>query len=189
MTRRKMFPILVAIVATAMFILPGLALGEGGGKATPSPPPTNPPCDADGHNGSPPPYGGPKLNTGSCKNVRTTDGGSTSGGSTTGSTGSTDSTGSTGHVDTTGVVIDDSGLVCDTDGVLGSKGLGLLTPDDRTIGQIMWDELGLVVQDPGIPGDGPLSQPLYDGLIQIPLGGLETPIAAEAACLLNNLSL
>jgi len=46
-----------------------------------------------------------------------------------------------------------------------------------------------VVQDPQIPGDGPISQPLYDGLIQIPLGGLATPVAAEAGCLLNNLSL
>jgi hypothetical protein len=57
------------------------------------------------------------------------------------------------------------------------------------VGQILWDELGLVVQDPQIPGDGALSQPLYDGLLSIPLAGLETPVAAEVACLLNNLSL
>jgi hypothetical protein len=67
------------------------------------------------------------------------------------------------------------------------------SPDDRTIGQILWDELALVVQDPNIAGvgddGGPLSQPLYDGLIQLPLGGLETPVAAEVGCLVNNLSL
>ena len=79
--------------------------------------------------------------------------------------------------------------MCETDGVLGAKGLGLNSPDDRTVGQILWDELGLLVQDPQIPGDGPISQPVYDGLIQLPLGGLETPVAAEVACLLNNLSL
>jgi len=76
---------------------------------------------------------------------------------------------------------------------LGSKGLGLNSPDDRTIGQILWTDVGIVVQDPNIAGvgddGGPLSQPLYDGLIGIPLGGLETPVAAEVGCLLNNLSL
>ena len=53
--------------------------------------------------------------------------------------------------------------------------------------------MGIVVQDPNIAGvgddGGPLSQPLYDGLISIPLGGFETPVAAEVGCLLNNLSL
>jgi hypothetical protein len=77
--------------------------------------------------------------------------------------------------------------VCETDGVLGSKGLDL--GEDRTVGQILWDELTLVVQDPDIPPGGSISKPAYDFLIAIPVGGLETPIAAEVGCLINNLGL
>jgi hypothetical protein len=221
MTKRKWFPILIAVVATALFILPGLAFGGGGGgnNGTPSPPPSNPPCDADGHNGSPPPYAGPNKNSGSCDHGTS---GSTGEGTTNGtngqpsnppcdadnhavqlppglkdkcpsststsgsSGGSSSSSGSSGSSGSTGTTTAD---VCVTDGIFGSKGLGLNSPDDRTIGQIVWDELGLVVQDPQIPPGGPISGPLHDGLIMIPLGGLETPISAEVGCLLNNLSL
>jgi hypothetical protein len=80
--RKKIFPIAVALAVSAMFIVPGIAFGSGGG--TPSPPPSNPPCDADGHGGSPPPYAGPNLNSGSCDNGT----GSATGGTTGDDTGS-----------------------------------------------------------------------------------------------------
>jgi hypothetical protein len=196
MSKRQTLTVLIAILATGLFIIPGLAFGRGGGNGTPNPPPTNPPCDADGHDGQPPPYAGPRKNSGSCKGDSTgttstgTSSTSTSSSSSSTSTSSSSSSTSTSTTTTTTTATTSTtGDVCETDGVLGSKGLGLNSPDDRTIGQIVWDELGLVVQDPQIPGGGPLSQPLYDGLIGIPLGGLETPIAAEVGCLLNNLSL
>ncbi|MFY9585828.1 MAG: hypothetical protein WAT66_00075 [Actinomycetota bacterium] len=212
--KAKWFPILVAVVATALFVLPGLAFGGGGGgnNGTPSPPPSNPPCDADGHGGSPPPYGGPNKNSGSCDNGGST--GNTGGPtnppcdaddhanrlpkglqdkcpSTTGSSSSSSTSTASSSSSSTSTASSSSttGDVCETDGVLGTKGLGLLSPDDRTIGQIVWDEIGIVVQDPAIPPGGPLSAPLYDGLLQLPLNGFESPIAAEVGCLLNNLSL
>src|SRR5437763_13176811 len=62
------------LAVTSLFVLPGLAFGKGGGhgRGTPSPPPSNPPCDSDGHNGQPPPYGGPNTHSLLCKLQRTT---------------------------------------------------------------------------------------------------------------------
>jgi hypothetical protein len=210
MTRKRYFPILIAVIATALFVVPGIALSKGG-NGTPNPPPSNPPCDADGHGGSPPPYAGPNNNSGSCDNGGSTGNGGTGQPtnppcdadnhenrlpkglvdkcpSTTGSSSST-STSSSSTSTSTSTSSSTTGDVCETDGVLGTKGLGLLSPDDRTIGQIVWDEIGIVVQDPQIPEGGPISGPLYDGLLQLPLNGFESPIAAEVGCLLNNLSL
>jgi hypothetical protein len=65
--RKRFLPVVIALAVSAMFILPGLAFGAGG-NGTPNPPPSNPPCDADGHDGLAPPYGGPNLNSGSCDN-------------------------------------------------------------------------------------------------------------------------
>jgi hypothetical protein len=45
------------------------------------------------------------------------------------------------------------------------------------------------VQDPQIPPGGSISKPVYDLVISIPLLGLETPVAAEGGCLINNLGL
>jgi hypothetical protein len=83
--KKKIFPIAVALAVSAMFILPGLAFGKGGG--TPNPPPSNPPCDSDGHNGLAPPYGGPFLNSHLCKHGTGNATGNATGGSTGNSTG------------------------------------------------------------------------------------------------------
>jgi hypothetical protein len=76
---KKVMPGVVALVVIAFFVLPGLAFAHGGssghGGGTPSPPPSNPPCDADNHNGQPPPYGGPNIHTLMCKLQRTTGNG------------------------------------------------------------------------------------------------------------------
>jgi hypothetical protein len=89
---KKVMPGIVALVVIAFFVLPGLAFAHGGGSGhgggTPSPPPSNPPCDADGHNGQPPPYGGPHLHSLMCKLQRTTGHGTgNSTGNGTGNTG------------------------------------------------------------------------------------------------------
>jgi hypothetical protein len=74
---KKIMPGAVALIVIAFFVLPGLAFaGKGGnGGGTPNPPPSNPPCDADGHNGQPPPYGGPNIHTLMCKVTHTTGNG------------------------------------------------------------------------------------------------------------------
>jgi hypothetical protein len=74
---KKVMPGVVALIVIAFFVLPGLAFAGKGdhGGATPSPPPSNPPCDADGHGGQPPPYGGPNIHTLMCKLQRTTGNG------------------------------------------------------------------------------------------------------------------
>ena len=210
--KRKILTVLVAIAATAMFVIPGIAIGKnggggGGGNGTPSPPPSNPPCDSDGHlldsvfqakhkqcndGGGSTGHGTNATTNPPCDSdnhlVRLPKGLEKKCPSSTSTSSSSSSSSSTTTTTTTATTTPPSD-VCETDGLLGTKGLGVNSPDDRTIGQIVWDELALVVQDPQIPGGGPLSQPLYDGLIGIPLGGLETPVAAEVGCLLNNLSL
>jgi hypothetical protein len=114
--RKKIFPVLVALAVTSLFILPGLAFGKGGGGhgggGTPSPPPSNPPCDSDHHNGLPPPYGGPNINSLMCHlrgggtgnatgnatgngTGNSTTGGATTGGATTGATTGGATTGTT----------------------------------------------------------------------------------------------
>jgi hypothetical protein len=82
--RKKIFPIAIAVAVSALFILPGIASGEG--RGTPSPPPSNPPCDSDAHNGQPPPYNGPNQNSGSCDNGTGTATGDGTGGATGGTT-------------------------------------------------------------------------------------------------------
>jgi hypothetical protein len=213
--RKQLLTVLVAVLVTALFVIPGVAFGKkggGGGNGTPSPPPSNPPCDADGHLLQPDFL---------AKHKQCNDGGSTGHGGTNGTNGkptdppcdsdnhlvnlppglskngkcpsstststSSSSSSSTSTATSTATTTSTSGDVCETDGLLGAKGLDL--GEDRTIGQIVWDELGLVVQDPQIPPGGSLSGPLYNGILSIPLAGLETPAAAEVGCLLNNLSL
>jgi hypothetical protein len=213
-TRKRYMTVLVAVLVTALFVVPGIAFSKGGGgkgNGTPSPPPSNPPCDSDHHLISLPRGLLSKCGTGGTTGHGTTNG--TNGQpsnppcdsdnhlvrlppglidkcpSSTSSSTSGSSSSSSSSTTTTTTTTTTTGDVCETDGIFGSKGLGLNSPDDRTIGQIVWDELGLVVQDPQIPPGGPISGPLHDGLIMIPLGGLETPISAEVGCLLNNLSL
>jgi hypothetical protein len=82
MMRKRLIPTIIALGVTLLFLLPGLALGKGNsghGNGTPSPPPSNPPCDSDGHNGQPPPYGGPNLHSLTCKLQRGTGNGTGNG--------------------------------------------------------------------------------------------------------------
>src|SRR5213594_1815199 len=52
-TRKRYMTVLVAVLVTALFVVPGIAFSKGGkgggGNGTQSPPPTNPPCDSDHH--------------------------------------------------------------------------------------------------------------------------------------------
>src|SRR2546426_3881233 len=85
--RKKYVTVLVAVLATALFVVPGLAFGNkggggGGGNGTPSPPPTNPPCDSDNHLVKLPPGIGIQKKCGG-------NGGTTNGTGNTGNTGNT----------------------------------------------------------------------------------------------------
>ena len=155
--RKKIFPVLVALAVTSLFILPGLAFGKGGGGhggGTPSPPPSNPPCDSDHHNGLPPPYGGPLLNSLTCHLKGGGTGNSTgnSTGNTTGNgTGNTtgngtgNTTGGTGGATTGGAT---------TGATTGGATTGATT-GGATLNECHWDvTLGgtTVISDSEIPG-------------------------------------
>lgn len=152
---KKTYTVLVAAVALAIFMIPGIALADKGG-GTQDPPPDNPPCDADhGH-----PLENllrlgkecPPANTGSQTGNQT---GGQTGNQTTGQ--QTTGQQTTGQ-QTTGVTTTDGADPC----TAAAGDPGLLTDD--TLAQTLWDSglsaLSPLLEDPD--ADGPLSGAIRD---------------------------
>ena len=199
---------LVAIVVTALFVLPGMALGKrGGGNGTPNPPPSNPPCNSDNHlidplfqakhkqcnsnsGGTSTGKDDTKGDTGKCDKedtnrakdkCETTDGDDNNGTSTTNPTTTTTTTTTTTSPTTT------SEDPCETDGLLGSNGVLKVGGPDETIGDLLVDG-GLPLHEPEVPPGGPLTGPLYNAVAPL-VPGVTPPVAAEVTCALNLLNL
>ncbi len=203
--KKKYLALFVAIAATALFIIPGMALGKkgSGGNGTPSPPPSNPPCDSDNHL--------VKLPGGLGINKKCAGGSSTGNGTNGGSTGhptnppcdsdnhlirlpkglakkcpstSTGNPSSTGPPPTTSGTGEDA---CETQGLFGSGSLDAGGPDE-TLADLLVDN-GVPLNEPEVgPGGGPVSEPVYEFVA--PLAPPLTPgVAAEVTCILNLLTL
>jgi hypothetical protein len=201
--RKKHLTILAAVLATAMFVVPGIAFGGGGhghgggggGNGTVSPPPSNPPCDADHHSLMPAFLQKHKQCNGSTS-------GSTTGKSTTNGTTtppcdrdnhlakgkpkkcrtSTSTTSPSTTTTTTG-----GEDACETNGVLGPNSLDIGGPSE-TLADLLVDN-GLPLHEPEVgPGGGTISEPVYEFVAPI-LPPVTPGVAAEATCAVNLLGL